>query len=184
MKQDEKKLEDKEKEENGLMDELEQLKQEVEDSTNLSADEKAQLDRLIKIIGTKATRQSNFLARLGAFILALLFNFIAFYLAYGVIYKYVIVTRLNALYLILGISAFKAICRMVTISIKNSAVRFKAIIIVYMVLILGTYLVSNLKILYSFNSIMDIIIFYLIAEALFELLSITYTKIKLERMMR
>lgn len=89
MKKDEKKLEDKEKENDELMSDLEQLQKEVENSSNMSDLEKEQVARLIKAIGIKAKRGPNVLARIGAFIITIIFNFIAFYLAYGVLYKYI-----------------------------------------------------------------------------------------------
>lgn len=184
MKKDEKKLEDKEKENDELMSDLEQLQKEVENSSNMSDLEKEQVARLIKAIGIKAKRGPNVLARIGAFIITIIFNFIAFYLAYGVLYKYIAVSRLNALYLIAGLSVLKALIRMLTVCIKSTYKRLEFSIYVYITLVLGIYLFSNLKIMMSFNSFIDIIIFYLLAQALFEMMSITYTKINLMRMVR
>ena len=112
------------------------------------------------------------------------FRDIAFYLAYGVLYKYIAVSRLNALYLIAGLSVLKSLIRMLTVCIKSTYKRLEFSIYVYITLVLGTYLFSNLKIMMSFNSFIDIIIFYLLAQALFEMMSITYTKINLMRMVR
>lgn len=73
---------------------------------------------------------------------------------------------------------------MLTVCIKSTYKRLEFSIYVYITLVLGTYLFSNLKIMMSFNSFIDIIIFYLLAQALFEMMSITYTKINLMRMVR
>ncbi len=184
MKQDEKKLEEKEKENDEIDRELDDLKKELEASANMSDEEKEQVANLIKAIGLKAKRGPTALARVNGFFISLIFNFVALYLAYGVLYNYITVTKLHALYLILGLSLFKSIIRVILKLFNNIAQRMSVTIYLAMLFILGTYLFSNLRMMFHFTSFVDIIIFYLIAQAIYEMLAISYTKINLIRMMR
>lgn len=185
MKKDEKKLEDKEEKKNDeLLDELERLRQDFQNSTSISDEEKAQVEKLIQVISAKASRGQTIFTRIKSFLVTLLFNFIGFYLVYGLLFKYINVTKLNALYLICGLSLVKTIIRMIAVCFSQTAARLEMSVFSFIGLVLITYLFSNLRILFSFYSFIDIILFYLIEQAIFEMMSITYTKINLKRMLR
>lgn len=181
MRRNDKKIDDKEKEDE-TQKELEKIRNEI--SEGLSDAEKNELDLLINMLNNKLKRQKSFINRIIAFIVLAIVNFVGFYLAYGIVYKNVDVTRLNALYLISALSIFKALLKVLLINIKNLVIRMQASVFSYGILILATYLFSNLVKIYHFSSFGYIILFYLVAFSLIEMISYTYTRISIMKMRR
>lgn len=160
---------------------LEEFLKLVEENEEIDSSLKEKLNSLFKNL----KRPSLFYVltrKIKVFILALIFNFIGYYLSYGAfVFNYISVSKLDALLLVLILSSIKALFRSIRMNSNFKKNFFIHNTCFFLLLILIVYYFSNINFYYHFNSFLSIICYFIIGQLITEFLEVIYTKISLER---
>lgn len=160
---------------------LEELLKQLEDNENIEQSQKDKLNSLFNSLKKPPTFYI-LVRKLKVFIQSLIFNFIGFYLAYGIfMFNYISVSKVNAIYLVLILSTIKSLYKTLRINNMFKKNFFINSICAFLILILIVYYFSNLEYLYHFKSFSSIIIYFIVGQLITDLQEVIITKISLER---